>query len=169
MFHCFYSFYWYFRNCWMLKTIFLETWWFNNFYCHARYYYTSQTRFNVIFFSGILEKNRDTFNADLNDLIGKSKCKFLLHLFEKELKMVCFPNFTFFRWIYFLYLKLFYIIIFDRKSSRYNDLNSLFQRKTLFWRRFNVFWTLWASDGRWNNVVCLLRLLVTVGYIGLKN
>ena len=60
-----------------------------------------QIKFTVIFFYnfpslsvsfpslGILEKNRDTFSADLNDLIGKSKCKFLLHLFEKELKMVC--------------------------------------------------------------------------------
>ena len=38
--------------------------------------------------SGILEKNRDTFSADLYDLLGQSKCRFLLHLFDKELKMV---------------------------------------------------------------------------------
>ena len=29
--------------------------------------------------------------------------------------------------------------------------------KMLFGHRFNVFWTLWTSDGRQNNVVCLLR------------
>ena len=27
---------------------------------------------------------------------------------------------------------------------------------TLFGRRYNIFWTLWTSDGRQNNVVCLL-------------
>lgn len=37
---------------------------------------------------GILEKNRDTFSADLYHLLGQSTCKFLLHLFDKELKMV---------------------------------------------------------------------------------
>ena len=32
-----------------------------------------------------------------------------------------------------------------------------YQHKTLFGRRFNVFfWTLWRSDGRQNNIVCLL-------------
>ena len=37
---------------------------------------------------GILDKNRDTFSADLHQVIAQSYCKFLLHLFEKELKMV---------------------------------------------------------------------------------
>lgn len=36
---------------------------------------------------GILEKNRDTFSADLNQVIAESGSKFLLHLFDKELKM----------------------------------------------------------------------------------
>ena len=31
--------------------------------------------------------------------------------------------------------------------------------KALFWRCFNVIWTLWTSDGRRNNVVCLLGSL----------
>ena len=40
------------------------------------------------FLLGILDKNRDTFSADLHQVIAQSYCKFLLHLFEKELKMV---------------------------------------------------------------------------------
>lgn len=36
---------------------------------------------------GILDKNRDTFSADLNQVIAQSSCKFLLYLFDKELKM----------------------------------------------------------------------------------
>ena len=31
--------------------------------------------------------------------------------------------------------------------------------KTLFWRQFNVIWTIRTSDRRWNNVVCLLPYL----------
>ena len=34
--------------------------------------------------------------------------------------------------------------------------NVIFVNKMLFWRPFNVFWMLWTSDGRQNNVVCLL-------------
>ena len=26
----------------------------------------------------------------------------------------------------------------------------------VIWRRFNVFWTFWTSDGRQNNIMCLL-------------
>lgn len=36
---------------------------------------------------GILEKNRDTFSGDLFQLVAQSSCKFLTHLFDKELKM----------------------------------------------------------------------------------
>ena len=44
--------------------------------------------FTFLFSSGILDKNRDTFSADLNQVIAQSSCKFLLYLFDKELKMV---------------------------------------------------------------------------------
>ena len=52
-------------------------------------------KFGVVHFAGpvyynakgILEKNRDTFSADLIDLVGQSYCKFMLHLFDRELKM----------------------------------------------------------------------------------
>jgi hypothetical protein len=37
---------------------------------------------------GFLEKNRDTFSADLVDLVGKSKSPFLLEIFAKERSMV---------------------------------------------------------------------------------
>ena len=43
---------------------------------------------SVLILLGILDKNRDTFSADLHQVIAQSYCKFLLHLFEKELKMV---------------------------------------------------------------------------------
>lgn len=43
------------------------------------------------FLAGFLDKNRDTFSADLVDLVGESKSAFLLELFSKERSMVCNP------------------------------------------------------------------------------
>ena len=42
-----------------------------------------------IYLAGFLDKNRDTFSADLVDLVAESKSKFLLELFSKERAMVC--------------------------------------------------------------------------------
>lgn len=40
------------------------------------------------FFQGILDKNRDTFSADLVGLVCESKMEFLFDLFAKEMSMV---------------------------------------------------------------------------------
>ena len=37
--------------------------------------------------------------------------------------------------------------------------------KTFSVRQFTVFWTLWTSDGRQNNVVCLQKLINTRRYL----
>lgn len=39
-------------------------------------------------FIGILDKNRDTFSADLVGLVCESKMEFLFDLFAKEMSMV---------------------------------------------------------------------------------
>lgn len=62
----------------------------------------SQARkaFGIVHFAGIvyydakefLEKNRDTFSADLFDLLHRSKSKFLIQLFTGERAMVMYSN-----------------------------------------------------------------------------
>lgn len=45
--------------------------------------------FNFLYcFKGILDKNRDTFSADLVGLVCESKMEFLFNLFGKEMSMV---------------------------------------------------------------------------------
>lgn len=49
-------------------------------------------------FIGILDKNRDTFSADLVGLVCESKMEFLFDLFAKEMSMVIISHdFMFFR------------------------------------------------------------------------
>ena len=42
----------------------------------------------MVYVLGFLDKNRDTFSADLIDLISHSKCEFLYSLFSREKSMV---------------------------------------------------------------------------------
>ena len=44
--------------------------------------------FYLCCFKGILDKNRDTFSADLVGLVCESKMEFLFDLFAKEMSMV---------------------------------------------------------------------------------
>ena len=66
------------------------------FLVYQKFYYNSKECNNLNFesnkhyFVGFLDKNRDTFSADLRDLISHSKCEFLYNLFSREKSMVSF-------------------------------------------------------------------------------
>ena len=62
--------------------------------------------------TGFLDKNRDTFSADLVDLVGESKFPFLLELFSKERAMVCTLCYCFIS-----------LLLLDNYLSKVNGLN----------------------------------------------
>lgn len=60
--------------------------------CDGNYY----VWLRLLLSEGFLEKNRDTFSADLVNLVAKSKSSFLLEIFAKERSMVSPQNRTYF-------------------------------------------------------------------------